>query len=193
MNFMQKILSKKFFNRPTIAVAKDLVGKYIVRQQNDKQIALMITEVEAYDGQHDLASHASHGRTERTKIMFGEAGQFYIYFVYGMHWLMNIVTGPKDYPAAVLLRAGSYYDPAAKKEIALNGPARLAKFLRITDIQNGQCTDRKTGAWFEDRGKRIKPSQIITGKRIGVDYAGSVWANKPYRFTLKKQLSKSYR
>jgi len=161
---MQKILSKKFFNRPTVAVAKDLIGRYIVRQRNDNQIALMITEVEAYDGPHDLASHASRDKTERTKIMFGEEGKFYVYFVYGMHWLVNIVTGPKGYPAAVLLRAGSYHDPITKKEIAINGPARFAKFLNISKTQNGKRADR----------------------RIGVDYAGSLWANKPYRFTLKK-------
>jgi DNA-3-methyladenine glycosylase len=183
---MAKVLPKKFFNRPTVTVAKDLIGKYIVRQRRGKPVALMIAEVEAYDGPHDLASHASRGRTERTKIMFGEAGRFYVYFVYGMHWLVNIVTGPKDYPAAVLLRAGSYHDPTAKKEITIYGPARLAKFLRITGTQNGKCADKKTGAWLEDRGTKIKPSHIVAKKRIGVDYAGHTWANKPYRFILKK-------
>ena len=199
---MAKILSKKFFDRPTVAVAKDLVGKYIVRQRRGpsstgttkkKYVALMITETEAYDGPHDLASHASCGRTERTKIMFGEPGRFYIYFVYGMHWLVNIVTGPKGYPAAVLLRAGSYYDPITKKEITINGPARLTKFLRITGTHNGKYANNKTGAWIEDRGTRINPRDIIAKKRIGVDYAGSLWANKPYRFTLKKSLTKPYR
>jgi len=183
---MEKILSKKFFSRPTIKVARELIGKHIVRKRRGKNIALTITEVEAYDGPNDLASHASRGKTERTKIMFGEAGRFYVYFVYGMHWLANIVTGQKNYPAAVLLRAGSYCDPIAKKEITINGPARLAKFLNISKKQNGKRADKKSGAWFEDRGTRIKPSQIAAQKRIGVEYAGRIWANKPYRFTLKK-------
>jgi len=190
---MTKTLSKKFFNRPTVTVAKKLIGKYIVRRRRGRQIALMITEVEAYDGPYDLASHASRGRTLRTKVMFGEAGRFYIYFVYGMHWLVNIVTGPKDYPAAVLLRAGLYYDPITKKEIAINGPARLARFLNITKTQNGKYADKKTGVWFEDCGTKINPHHIIAKKRIGVEYAGPLWAIKPYRFTLKKQLSKPYR
>jgi DNA-3-methyladenine glycosylase len=186
---VRKILSKKFFDRPTVMVAEDLIGKYIVRQRRGKSVALMITETEAYDGPNDLASHASRGKTPRTEIMFGDAGRFYVYFVYGMHWLVNIVTGPKNYPAAVLLRAGSYYDPLTKKEILINGPARLSKFLNISKIQNGKYADRKTGAWFEDRGAKIKPSRIIAQKRIGVDYAGPVWANKLYRFTLKSNSS----
>ena len=183
---MSRILSKKFFDRPTVAVAKDLIGKYIVRQWHGKPVALMIAETEAYDGPNDMASHTSRGKTERTEIMFGEAGQFYVYFVYGMHWLVNVVTGPKNYPAAVLLRAGSYYDPKTKREIAINGPARFAKLLNISKTQNGKRADKKTGVWFEDRGIKIKPSQIMAEKRIGVDYAGSVWANKLYRFTLKR-------
>ena len=183
---MPKILSKKFFDRPTVTVAKELIGKYIVRQWRGQRIALRITETEAYDGPDDLASHASRGRTLRTQIMFGEARRFYVYFVYGMHWLVNIVTGPRDYPAAILLRAGSYYDPKTKRESAINGPARFAKFLNISKTQNGKRADKRTGLWFETRGMKIKPSQIMAQKRIGVDYAGPVWANKPYRFKLNK-------
>ena len=153
----------------------------------------MITETEAYDGPRDLASHGSRGRTKRTEIMFNEAGLFYVYFVYGMHWLLNIVTGPKDYPAAVLIRAGSYYDPKIKKEVIINGPARLTKFLNISKKQNGKRADKKTGAWLEDHGIRIDPRHITAEKRIGVDYAGPLWANKPYRFTLKKQSLKTHR
>jgi DNA-3-methyladenine glycosylase len=183
---MAKIIPKKFFDRPTLAVAKDLIGKYAVRRWRGRTIALMITEVEAYDGPLDRASHAYRGRTERTKIMFGDAGRWYVYFIYGMHWLANIVAGPKDYPAAVLLRAGSYYDSVARKEIAIDGPARLAKFLHIAKAQNGKSADKTAGLWIEDRGTKIAPARIAAKKRIGVDYAGSFWADKPYRFTLKK-------
>ncbi len=183
---MAKTLPQKFFNRPTIVAAKDLIGKYIVRSWRGKRIALMITDVEAYDGPRDKASHASRGRTERTEIMFGEPGHFYIYFVYGMHWLVNIVTGPADYPAAALLRAGKYNDPKTGEGIIVNGPARLAKFLHIADAQNGKRACKKTGLWFEDRGIKIKKRTIAARKRIGVNFAGRTWAEKPYRFTLKE-------
>ena len=186
---MAKILSKKFFNRQTTSVAKDLIGKYILRQWHGKQIVLMITETEAYDGPHDLASHASRGRTERTKIMFGEAGVFYVYFVYGMHWLVNIVTGPRNYPAAVLIRAGSYYDQKTKKKIIVSGPARLTKFLNISKKQNGKRADKKTGIWFEDRGIKIDSRDIISEKRIGVDYAGSYWGKRKWNFKISKYRS----
>ncbi len=179
------MLSSSFFNRPTIAVARDLLGKFIVRRWRSRDIALMLTEVEAYDGPNDLASHASHGKTERTKIMFGEAGRFYVYFTYGMHWLANVVTGPKGYPAAILLRAGRTAD---NRNIV--GPARLTKYLKINGKFNGKTAGRNTGLWFEDRGVKIKPRDIIRGKRIGVDYAGA-WANKLYNFKFVKVKDKN--
>ncbi len=104
------ILKNKFFKRKTLRAAKDLLGKVLVRKYRGKESKLLITEVEAYDGPHDKASHANRGRTERTKPMFEEGGVFYIYFTYGMHWLVNIVTGPKNYPAAILIRAGILLD-----------------------------------------------------------------------------------
>ncbi len=179
---MKKILPVSFFDHPTLEVARDLLGKYIIRAWRGGEISLIITEVEAYDGPQDRASHASRGRTPRTKIMFGPAGRFYVYFTYGMHWLVNIVTGPDDYPAAILIRAGKYYDAKKKAWISVNGPARLTKFLRITGAQNGKIARRKTGLWLEDRGTRITKKNISTSRRIGVEYAGPVWKNKLYRF-----------
>ena len=99
-----KVLNKNFFNRPTLIVAKDLLGKYLIRRLNGKIKRFMITEVEAYDGFKDKASHASRGKTVRNAPMFGEAGVWYVYFTYGMHYMLNIVTGKKDYPAAILIR-----------------------------------------------------------------------------------------
>lgn len=182
---MRSVLSPDFFDRPTRTVAREILGKYLVRRYRGKMISLMITEVEAYDGPRDLASHASRGRTPRTKIMFGPAGRFYVYFTYGMHWLVNIVTGRAGYPAAVLIRAGKYYDSEKKGWILVNGPARLTKFLKVTGVQNGKIITRKTGLWLEDRGTKINRRDIASGKRIGVDYAGPVWKNKLYRFNLK--------
>ena len=171
---MNKVLSQKFFNRSALKVAKKLLGKFLVRKYKNKEITLMITEVEAYDGFDDKASHASRGKTERNKIMFGEAGKWYVYFTYGMHWMLNIIVGPKNYPAAILIRAAG----------EINGPARLTKYLKINKKFNGKPTNKKTKLWIEDRGVKISKSQIAKRERVGVDYAGK-WANKLYRFMIK--------
>lgn len=195
---MVKILSQKFFNQPTLKIAKNLLGKFLVRRYRGKKISLIITEVEAYDGFNDKASHAGRGKTERNKIMFDSAGKWYVYFTYGMHWMLNIVCGPKDYPAAILIRGGIMDESnrnharsltESRREnilpLFLNGPAKLTKFLKIDKKFNGKTAGKKTGLWFEDRGIKIRKSQILKTKRIGVDYAGKKWANKPYRFIIK--------
>lgn len=171
---MDKVLDSRFFDGPTLTIAKDLLGKFLVHRFNGKEIALMITEVEAYDGSKDKASHASCGKTERNKAMFGEAGNWYVYFTYGMHWMLNIVTGPKDYPAAILIRETD----------KISGPARITKYLKIDKKFNAKPASKKTGLWIEDRGIKTKSLMISTGKRIGVAYAGK-WADKPYRFYLE--------
>ncbi|MBI2450541.1 MAG: DNA-3-methyladenine glycosylase [Candidatus Nealsonbacteria bacterium] len=168
-------LAKAFFIRPTLTVAKELLGKYLVRRNGGKSISLMITEVEAYIGLKDKACHASCGKTERNKIMFEEGGRWYVYFTYGMHWMLNIVTGFKEYPAAVLIRGTD----------KVSGPARLTKYLKIDKRLNGLLADKKSGLWVEDRGCKIKSSEILKTPRIGVDYAGSVWAKKLWRFYIK--------
>lgn len=134
----------------------------------------MITEVEAYDGPHDKASHASRGLTPRTKIMFGPAGYWYAYFTYGMHWLANIVTGREGYPAAVLIRGVE----------SITGPARVAKYFKIGKPQNGKPATHNAGLWIEDRGVKIPPAHVRRAARIGVVYAGPVWAKKRYRFSI---------
>jgi DNA-3-methyladenine glycosylase len=142
---------------------------------------MMITEVEAYDGPHDKASHAHRGKTKRNEIMFGEAGRFYVYFNYGTHWMLNIVTGPKNYPAAILIRGATHNGKL------INGPARLTKFLKIDKGLNDKAVSRDSGLWIEDRDVKIKPSQIKRGKRVGVDYAGT-WAKKSYNFCLSAKI-----
>lgn len=182
---MRKTLPASFFDRPTLIVARDLLGKYLVREYRGQTAAVMITEVEAYDGPKDLASHARRGMTTRTTIMFGGPGYFYVYFTYGMHWMLNIVTGAKGYPAAILIRAGMREDGTL-----IRGPARLTKSLKIDKSQNGKTAGKKTGLWFEDRGVEMKDYKIIKSKRIGVDYAGDIWANKLYNFSLKTKIDK---
>ncbi len=196
---MRRILPKAFFNRPTLTVARELLGKFLVRRIGRKPVAMMLTEIEAYDGPHDRASHASRGLTPRNKIMFGEAGHLYIYFTYGMHWMLNVVTGPKGYPAAVLIRAGipaqglpKVEGPARHRynQALAGGPARLTKYLRIGKNFNGKPATKKTGLWLEDRRVKIRERDITLSKRIGVEYAGA-WAKKPYNFKLRLPASKS--
>ncbi len=172
---MRKVLVKKFFERVAPIVAQDLIGKYLVRKERGKESVFMITEVEAYEGCEDKASHASRGRTKRNEIMFGSAGIFYVYLVYGMYEMLNIVTGKKDYPAAVLIRG--------VKEIS--GPGRLTKSLKIKRLLNGKKVARESGLWIEDRGEKVPKNRIKKTPRIGVDYAGAVWSQKYYRFVLE--------
>lgn len=135
-------------------------------------MAVMVIETEAYDGHKDKASHASRGETPRNTPMFGEAGRFYVYLVYGMHEMLNIVTGPKGYPAAVLIRG----------VIEATGPGKLTKHLKIKRTMNGKKAIPASGLWFEDRGVKIDKKNVKRTPRVGVSYAGKKWALKPYRF-----------
>lgn len=178
---VNKILTPDFFNRPVVKVAKDLLGKFLVRKIGNKrdgeqEIRLEINEVEAYDGPSDLACHGRFGKTPRTEPMFGSAGYFYIYFVYGVHWMLNVVTGPKDYPAAVLIRGAG----------DLRGPAKLTKFLQIDKSFNSKMSASDTGLWIEDSGIVVSYDKIIATPRIGVEYAGPIWSGKKYRFLIRR-------
>mgnify|MGYP003394525683 CR=1 FL=1 len=163
-----------FFDRPTLLVTRDLLGKFLVRKVGKKEIALMITEVEAYDGFKDRASHASRGQTPRNTPMFGKPGIIYVYFTYGMHWMLNITCGKEAYPAAVLIRGAG----------TIVGPARLTKALAIDKQLNNKPLGRKTGLWVENRGIIVPKKTITRTPRIGVSYAGA-WAKKPWRFITK--------
>lgn len=169
------ILPPSFFNQPVLDVAPQLLGKYLVRRMGRRIIALPITELEAYDGPHDLACHGRFGPTPRTQVMFGHAGNFYVYLIYGMYWMLNIVTGPVGYPAAILIRGVGHLD----------GPGKLTKHLKIDKQFDNQPNTSATGLWIEDRGLVIPSQQIITAPRIGVTYAGPMWSQVPYRFVAK--------
>src|SRR3990167_7631010 len=150
---MARMLGPAFFDRPTLTVAKDLLGKFLVRRVRGKTVALMIVETEAYDGFKDLASHAHRGQTPRNTPMFGKPGTIYVYFTYGMHWMLNLVCGEKEYPAAVLIRAaqGKYQGDT----LILDGPAKLTKALQIDNKLNTLMLGKKSGLWVEDRGVKI--------------------------------------
>lgn len=172
-----KILSRSYFSRPTLTVARALVGKYLVRENGAGTIAGRIIEVEAYIGTEDKACHASKGRTARTDVLFGPPGISYVYLIYGMYHMLNVVTEQADFPAAVLIRAIE-----VDGEL-IDGPGKLCRELEIDrslhriDLTQGQAL------WFEDRGARVSSKKIGTFPRIGVDYAGA-WAKKPWRFRL---------
>jgi len=198
----KRVLTKTFFNRPVSLVAEELIGKFLVRRLPRQsatnlrkfarhEVAMMIVETEAYGGSRDLASHARSGKTKRNFPMFEEAGTIYVYFTYGMHWMLNIVTGKKEEPAAVLIRGvlltniNLSTSDVDRVDRLVSGPGRLTKALRIDKKLNTKKLGKKSGLWVEDRGVKIKKSDIQKTPRIGVSYAGE-WAKKPYRFVLIK-------
>ena len=175
------------------ALAKDLLGKFLFTHLEGQTTGGMITETEAYAGTKDKASHAYNGRrTARTEIMYAEGGVSYVYFTYGMHHLFNVVTGKKEVPHAVLIRA---LFPLVGMETMMqrtgkstsgyhltNGPAKMTKALAITKQQNGLPLDGDT-LWLENHGIVVDDAHILTTSRIGVDYADED-AKLPYRFVL---------
>ncbi|MBU1146249.1 DNA-3-methyladenine glycosylase [Patescibacteria group bacterium] len=189
---MRKI-KKNFYNRNTIKVAQEILGKFLVRKIGKKIIAGKIVETEAYVGPSDLASHASRGKTARTEPMFGPPGHAYVYLVYGLNYCFNIVTEKENYPAAVLIRAIEPTDGIdlikkfrKNQKIIFNltnGPGKLCQALKIDKSLNNSDISKNI-LWVEDRGLKIKPSEIVAAKRIGVDYAGQ-YKNKPWRFYLR--------
>ena len=166
-------LTSEFFHRDCLNAAPDLVGKVIVRTLDDgTEIRLRITETEAYRGEEDWRCHASKGRTHRPEMLYRESGLIYVYLCYGVHYMMNIITGEKEQPQGILIRAceGKY-----------NGPGKLTKALQIDKSFNGECIENNPRIYIEDDG--MKP-EIRTDKRVGIDYAGEEWAARPWRFIL---------
>lgn len=164
-----------FASADTVAIARELIGCKLCRRLEDGSIARwVLTQTEAYDGPQDKACHAHKGRTGRTEVLFGRAGHCYVYLCYGVHWLLNIVTGPVDYPAAVLIRGAG----------AVMGPGRLTRALEIDKTLNTQPLGGASGIWVEAPAEPVDPSRVVAAARIGVAYAGEDWANRPYRFTL---------
>lgn len=168
----KKILNRKFYQHDTLKVAQDLLGCFLVRNPpaggGKNTIRAMITDVEAYIGKEDLACHASKGRTPRTEIMYGQAGHAYVYLIYGMYHVMNIVTEKKEYPAAVMLRGVKIEDMDYKKT---NGPGKLTRFLKIDKKLKDWDLTKGKKLWIEKPAQRISKKSITAGRRIGIDYA----------------------
>ena len=170
-----KKLRRSFFRRPANQVARELIGTILVRRTPRKEYRARIAEAEAYLGPPDLASHASKGRTRRTEVLFGPAGHAYVYLIYGMYDMLNIVAGPAGSAQAVLLRAA---DPLDGWDADLSGPGRLARALHITRSQNGLDVTGDQLFFLDDRC--YKP-RLVRTKRIGVEYARE-WKDAELRF-----------
>ena len=166
-------INREFFLRDAVSVAQILPGMEIVMDEGSARQQYMITETEAYLGENDKACHASKGRTRRTEVMYLEGGHLYIYFVYGMHWMMNIVTGPAGYPQAVLIRGAASFE----------GPGRVTRNMGINGSFNGEDLTTSRRIWLEDEGYR---PEVTAGPRIGINYAGEPWVSKPWRYIITK-------
>jgi DNA-3-methyladenine glycosylase len=164
-------LNREFFDRDVLTVAPELLGKKLAINNGEMIKRYTITEVEAYRGEEDLACHASKGRTARTEIMYHHGGFIYVYFIYGMHWMLNFVTGINNNPQAVLIRGIEGF----------NGPGKLTKHLAIDASFYGEYLCKSKRIWVEDQ--KIIPKYTVTS-RIGINYAGEPWMSKPWRFVV---------
>ena len=169
------ILTETFFHRDALEVAPDLVGKLIVRTLDDgSEVTLRITETEAYRGEEDTACHASKGRTPRTELLYGKSGVIYVYLCYGIHWLMNVITGEEGHPQGVLFRACEVY----------GGPAKLTKKLGIDKSFNGESFCGNPRIRLADDGYR---AEIETLPRVGINYATPEYRDILWRFADKNR------
>lgn len=171
-------LTADFFARQTKEVAKDLVGAYLVRQFTDGRVVrAQITETEAYLGEEDGACHARRGKTKRTKVMYQKPSTLYVYLIYGMYDMLNIVTREEGAPEAVLIRGVE----------ELDGPGKLTRELSITkDQHNGKLLSKESGVWVEQRPDNFDESSIESAPRVGIDYADKEWREKKLRFVNKE-------
>lgn len=188
----RKILPRDFYNRPVLDVARGLLGMRLVRILDGQRMAGIILETEGYDGREDLACHAHVGRTRRNEVMFGAPGHAYVYFTYGMHWLLNCVTGALGYPAAVLIRAIHPLEgirlieinrqPAREKDWC-NGPAKLTRALQINGSMNGAGLFSSRSHLFIEGDQPFADDEVRVLARVGIDSVPEPWRSKPWRFT----------
>lgn len=181
------ILGRELYAQKTVVVAKDLLGRVLVHVDDGVRRAGRIVETEAYVGEHDLACHASKGRTARTDVMFGHPGHAYVYLIYGMYDCFNVVTEREGHASAVLIRA---VEPIEGCLGATNGPGRLCRALRITRALNKVDLTDPAGSLTIEEGTPVPRRAIARGPRIGVDYAGE-WAARPLRFWISGHASVS--
>ncbi len=192
---MTRILDPGFYKRDVLLAAPQLLGKRLVRLLDGIRVAGIITETEAYRGEEDLACHARAGRTPRTEVMYGLPGTAYVYFTYGMHWMLNCVCGPEGFPAAVLIRAVQPVEgleiiasrrSGVKETQWCNGPAKLTQAFGIDKALNGAnlCV-QASGLWIEDE-LEIQPQDVLTAPRIGIQGVPEPWLGKLWNFKVRQ-------
>jgi DNA-3-methyladenine glycosylase len=192
---MYSPLSKEFYNRPTLTVARELIGARLARILDGVKLVGLITETEAYIGEEDLGCHAKAGRTPRTQVMYGPPGHAYVYFTYGNHWMLNVVTEREGFPAAVLIRAiqpieGVEVMSARRKGRDTFGPGKLTQAMGITKSENGVdltqasvalSESKGDGLWIE-AGISVPDENVTIGPRVGLNSVPEPWFSKPWRF-----------
>ena len=165
-------LTSDFYRQDAITVAQKLLGKTLVRcLENGTESRYCISETEAYLGEDDLACHASKGRTKRTEIMYAEGGRVYVYLIYGMYWMLNVVTGIENQPQAVLIRGVD----------SIIGSGKVGRELKMDKSFYGEELNNSTRIWIEDAPD---VEYFDTAPRVGIDYAGDLWKSKLWRFML---------
>ena len=193
---MAEILPPSFFERDVVQVARRLLGMRLVRLQDGERISGMISEAEAYQGEEDLACHAKAGFTPRTAVMYGPPGRAYVYFTYGMHWMLNCVCGPTGFPSAALVRAIIPLEGLERIAVRrngrpeadwCNGPAKLTQALAIDRQFNGaNLCQLEDNLWIET-GEAVPDERVVIGPRVGINGVPEPWLSMPWRFRIKAQ------
>ncbi len=186
-------LPRSFYQRPTLKVARELIGARLVRVLGGQTLAGIITETEAYIGEKDLGCHAKAGRTPRTEVMYEPPGHAYVYFTYGNHWMLNVVTEAEGHPAAVLIRAiqptsGQATISRRRHGRDTLGPGKLTQALGIARDDNGlDLTKRASKLWIQ-AGIEVPDSLVTRGPRVGLNSVPEPWKSKPWRFLVRASL-----
>jgi DNA-3-methyladenine glycosylase len=187
-------LTRSFFARPTLEVARDLLGQRLVRVWEGKRLAGIISETEAYIGEKDLACHARFGRTPRSEVMYHAPGHAYVYFTYGMHWMLNVVTEAEDFPAAVLVRAILPTEGVSimrerrgrPDSILTNGPAKVTQALGIDRQLNGHDLCAREAVLFIEKAPPQPSPRISRSPRIGLGNTPEPWLSKKWNFKINE-------
>jgi len=190
-------LDSQFFNRPTLKVARELLGTRLVRLEDSGRTAGIIVETEAYIGEEDLGCHASAGHTPRTQVMYGSPGHAYVYFTYGMHWMLNFVVEAEGFPAAVLIRGilptEGIERMATRRagrpaEQWTNGPGKICQALSINRAQNGADLCAPETELFVEYGVSISDSSVTNSPRVGLNNVPEPWKSVPWRFVARYEI-----
>jgi len=184
------VLPRDFYERATLKVARDLIGARLVRNPEGRRLVGYITETEAYVGESDLACHARSGRTARNAVMYGPAGRAYVYFTYGNHWMLNVVTERAGFPAAVLIRAIQPLEGGRIMSTRRNGrdtfgPGKLTHALGISRGENNMDLANPRSRLRIERGIEVPTSMVTEGPRVGLSTVPEPWKSKPWRFLVK--------